>query len=426
MKKFVIALIALAAAVLTACDSDKAVPEVQFSQVLYQVCSRSSVSVKLVLDEAAESSVTVPVVFAGDAKKDVEYSVASTSAVFAAGATEASVVITDLGMSEGKNIALSIAGGNGYRVGTKHTCVVALDAEEGLVYDFSAKSLDLYEKASLTLTVKGVQSGANFRAASDIEVPFTLDGDEAGVVNVSADKFVIPKGENSATIEFTVKEGAVLGQRDEDENVKVVVSGSRFVKGDNGDFTLVVKTGLQYPSKLVGTWVFDHVYDAEEVEEWFDAEGDDTALLPMNNEGFKLIITEDEESGVVALTPSGNGGFAAFFRTATMTLATPVNITAQGTVLGNYTASESNMFYAAETGNSDDMVLTYYSLSNANRAFSKSKDTPGSAVIAAKLLDGDNLIVTFRDYDEPPFGENWWTLGFDPDMFGFMSLFKRQ
>ena len=70
----------------------------------------------------------------------------------------------------------------------------------------------------------------------------------------------------------------------------------------------------------------------------------------------------------------------------------------------------------------------YYELQTANRAFSKTKETLGKAVIVFTVLD-EGLAVEFRDYDKPPFGDNWgdkWNEKFDADMFSFASLFVKK
>ena len=68
----------------------------------------------------------------------------------------------------------------------------------------------------------------------------------------------------------------------------------------------------------------------------------------------------------------------------------------------------------------------YYSLSSANRAFSATEEQLGSSTIVFTIVD-KGLAVEFRDYDKPPFGENWWSTNkFDADMFGFASLFTKE
>lgn len=68
----------------------------------------------------------------------------------------------------------------------------------------------------------------------------------------------------------------------------------------------------------------------------------------------------------------------------------------------------------------------YYLLSAANRAFSKDKETIGEAVVVFTIIEG-HLIVEFRDYDKPPFGETWWNNEvFDAEMFSFASQFVKK
>ncbi len=126
----------------------------------------------------------------------------------------------------------------------------------------------------------------------------------------------------------------------------------------------------------------------------------------------------------MTVTPGGNGDFSNFFRKATVSLSKPKNITPNPVILGKYTTYELNMFY--ENTNNIYQVNTYYELSSANRAFSSSKETLGKAVVVFSVTD-DGLNVEFRDYDKPPFGETWWDNDdFQPEMFGFASLFTKQ
>ena len=179
--------------------------------------------------------------------------------------------------------------------------------------------------------------------------------------------------------------------------------------------------GAEIPEALLGTWTFDHVFDIEEVEEFFGDEGDDITLLPTHNEGFTLTFEKDD-AGIITVTPNDKGDFAKFFRTASVTPTEPINYSSEGIVTGMNTVSEINMFMASE----DYGVHTcsYYRLSEANRAFSSEVETLGEAVVIFTLVEG-GLQVEFRDYDTPPFGEMWWDPDFDADMFGFASLFVK-
>ena len=71
---------------------------------------------------------------------------------------------------------------------------------------------------------------------------------------------------------------------------------------------------------------------------------------------------------------------------------------------------------------------TYYLLEKANLAFSADTEEIGSARIIFRITPAGDLCVEFREYNNADeFGMMWWDGGtkFDPDMFGFASLFKK-
>ena len=105
-------------------------------------------------------------------------------------------------------------------------------------------------------------------------------------------------------------------------------------------------------------------------------------------------------------------------------MSEPINIAAHGIVIGDYTVLENNGF--ASAAGYVYQFNTYYELSNANRAFSSTKESLNKATIVLSLSDY-GLTMEFRDYDEPPFAGFWWEEGdFDPEIFGFASLFIKE
>ena len=72
---------------------------------------------------------------------------------------------------------------------------------------------------------------------------------------------------------------------------------------------------------------------------------------------------------------------------------------------------------------------TYYTLETANLAFSSDTETLGSATVVFRITPDGDLCTEFREYaNADEFGAMWWEDGtkFDPEMFGFASLFKKQ
>lgn len=299
------------------------------------------------------------------------------------------------------------------------------DEPELIVYTFSQKKLDLVESVSATITLSGQKSGKDFKAQEDITIPFTVEGDAAVAVKSDAQAFVVKAGTNSATVVFTIDAEKAAELVSEQAVVKINRPDG-ILPGDIAQLRLKVHSGIQTPSKLVGKWQFDHVFDGEELPMWFEEMEDDPDLLPLNNEGFILNITEDEETGEVTLTPEGEGDFGWFFREATITLAAPAGLGSEDEVLGSYTAKCNNMFMAEEDESLVDFICTFYKLSSANRAFSSDTESLGEAVVSMRYREDGGLELIFRDYDTPPFGEMWWDdEKFDPEMFGFASVFTK-
>lgn len=424
MKKF-LCLLAAAAALAVSCNKEGNLVTAEFGQTFYTIYSHGSVDVPVSLSKAAAGEIKIPIMVSGDAAKNVDFSLSSDYAVFASGETGTVITVTDLDLTPDKSVTLTLGAASGVKIGTKYVTVIKLDAEEKLICNFTTSGGTLYEKLTATLTVEGVTSGKAYKAPEFLHIPVKLVGNEAGYAKVAAEEFVIPKGASSATLDILPADNI---PEDLPNDVKVVIKpdGERFIQGDTGTYTVKIESGIQIPARLVGKWVFDHIYAQEELEMWLEEGEEDLTLFPFNNEGFTLEFTE-EEDGTVTLTPGTTGDYAAYFTEATpIVLTTPKNISSEGIVLGKYTVQEINMFEAEETG-AKSQVWTYY-LIKANRAFSKSKKSVGDSVIAFRLTGNGGLDLQFRDFDTPPFGTVYWWDGekFDPDMFGFATLFTKE
>ena len=426
-----LALAALALAVSCQKQQDAATPKAEFATNLYTVPTLGTVDLVVKLDKAAPAALSIPVSFGGTAVKGTDFSVSAESVAVAAGATSGQITVTDLGLAQDKTITATLGAGSGYALGTKYLATVTPAPLEVLIYSFKEAKTELVESATVTITITGQTSGASYKATEDLNIPVKVTGDNADAVVLSADHFTVAKGQNQATLTLT-PDPEKTEELSSDVKVKVEVdraSASRtLIPGDNEFETVKVHSGIQVPSRLVGVWEFNRVYALEEVEEWFFLEDDDPDELPTHNQGFTLTFTEDEETGVVTLTPGTAGDFQAFFRTCTVTLTTPKNYTAEGELMGQYTVKELNMFMGYDPeGYEEPVIFTYYKLSSANRLFDKTTQQLGESVIAFRLNEEGGLEMMFRDYDTPPFGLNWWSdEKFDPDMFGFASLFTKK
>ena len=428
-RRFLTFMAAAAAAVtISSCQKDDK-PTVEFEKSLYTVYAKRSVDVNIVLSEPAAENVSVKVTTAG-ATAGTDFELTGNPVTIKAGETTGTFSVKNLNLTESSPLNLGIECPSGYSLGTKFVTIVTPDPEETLVYSFQTTKADVLGSYVANITVTGVTSGDKLSLGSDVVIPLKITGEAAqyvvfdaatkAVASYSGPHAVLKAGKSTATFKFSLKDGFTDGAK---INVTVDMDqAARFIPGDNesAEYTLY---SVNVPEAILGTWAFSKVFDVDELAEWFEMEDDDSSLLPLNNDGFTLTFTKDE-SGVVTVTPNDKGDFAAYFREATVTPTEPKNYSSEGTIIGKNTVSECTMFMGSE--DYDVHTNMYYLLSAANRAFSKTEEKIGEAVVVFTLIDG-NLVVELRDYDKPPFGENWWSDNkFDADMFSFASLFVKK
>lgn len=400
-----------------ACSEDGKIT-VEFEKTLYTVHGGGSVDIAVNVSEPAASDISIGLLFSGSASAD-KYAASFDTVTIPAGETTGTVTISDIRISQEEQIVVGIVScPAGYTPGAKSVTIVTVDAEELLVCSFATTSDNAIGSYRARIDVSGAVSGKDLSLNEDVVIPLTASGAAASYLNFGGEPHALLKaGDKVAIAEFSLNPGFEEGA---EVKLSIKEGDDRILIGNNETITLKLY-GAEIPEALLGTWTFDHVFDIEEVEEFFGEMEDDITLLPTHNEGFTLTFAKDD-AGIITVTPNDKGDFAKFFRTATVTPTEPINYSSEGTVTGMNTVSEINMFMAME--DYDFHTCSYYRLSEANRAFSSEVETLGEAVVIFTLVEG-GLQVEFRDYDTPPFGEMWWDPEFDPDMFGFASLFVK-
>lgn len=422
--KRILTLIALAAAVTVtaSCDKEggKETPTVEFARVFYQLYSESSVDISVRLSQAAEQDVVIPLEFTcSTAVIGENYTVSGVEVAIKAGETSGSITITDVDTEYLNEITVSIPEvPAGYTRGSRMTTIVTTYYVEDKIYSFEYESADLLDKYIATLTVEGSVSGPKFVFAEETVIPVTISGEGASLCSVEGEGAVFEAGSNTGRVTIIINDAAYAG------NAPVNISlntddNDDFIEGDISAMSITVK-GVLSPATLLGTWEFDEVLDLEELELWFMEYEEDPAFLPTHNDGFTLTFSESD--GNYTITPNNQGDFANYYRDATVTYTTPVNLTSDGYVLGQYTSDEAQMFVAEV--DTPRQQITYFKLSQVNRAFSADTETLGAGTIAMRLRNDGKLEIYIKDCDQPPFGEMWWD-GFEPDMFSFASTFTK-
>lgn len=400
-----------------ACSEDGKIT-VEFEKTLYTVHGGGSVDIAVNVSEPAASDISIGLLFSGSASAD-KYAASFDTVTIPAGETTGTVTISDIRISQEEQIVVGIVScPSGYTPGAKSVTIVTVDAEELLVCSFATTSDNAIGSYRARIDVSGAVSGKDLSLNEDVVIPLTASGAAASYLNFGGEPHArLKAGDKVAIAEFSLNPGFEEGA---EVKLSIKEGEDRILIGNNETITLKLY-GAEIPEALLGTWTFDHVFDIEEVEEFFSEMEDDITLLPTHNEGFTLTFEKDD-AGIITVTPNDKGDFAKFFRTATVTPTEPINYSSEGEVTGMNTVSEINMFMAME--DYDFHTCSYYRLSEANRAFSSEVETLGEAVVIFTLVEG-GLQVEFRDYDTPPFGEMWWDPEFDPDMFGFASLFVK-
>lgn len=400
-----------------ACSEDGKIT-VEFEKTLYTVHGGGSVDIAVNVSEPAASDISIGLLFSGSASAD-KYAASFDTVTIPAGETTGTVTISDIRISQEEQIVVGIVScPSGYTPGAKSVTIVTVDAEELLVCSFATTSDNAIGSYRARIDVSGAVSGKDLSLNEDVVIPLSASGAAASYLNFGGEPHALLKaGDKVAIAEFSLNPGFEEGA---EVKLSIKEGEDRILIGNNETITLKLY-GAEIPEALLGTWTFDHVFDIEEVEEFFSEMEDDITLLPTHNEGFTLTFEKDN-AGIITVTPNDKGDFAKFFRTATVTPTEPINYSSEGIVTGMNTVSEINMFMAME--DYDVHTCSYYKLSEANRAFSSEVETLGEAVVIFTLVEG-GLQVEFRDYDTPPFGEMWWDSEFDADMFGFASLFVK-
>lgn len=413
MKKF---FAILAATVLCVVSCTKlGIPTVEFANVVgnfYVGAPSNPVAIRVNIAQDIDCKVTVKATYI---KLTEEVESKDIEVVIPAGEREAYAEIPN---SEDEGITtIRLTLNNlpaGFIWGGKLVCLLTPTLDEPVVYTFVSETANLHESLKLKVNLTGMNSGKDWKASSTMQFKAIVKG---ATDSVSADDyFVVEEGESSAVL--IIKTDELF-----DAEGKLYVSIAPqpgLIAGDQESCTVSVM-GLPTAKTLAGTWSFSELIDAEEMELWYMEMEDDFSLCPAKNEGFQLTIAEKD--GALTLTPNTTGDFAKYFRTATMTLCEPVNPVAKSVNLGKYTADEGNMFVSEVYMPYQQSI--FYELSSVNRSFDTTEKL-GKGAMSIAFIDADSIIVTIRDYDEPPFGFMWWDTTFDPEMLGFASVFTRK
>lgn len=395
------------------CDPEQT-PSLSFAKGQYVLLEDAPLTIDVLTNIAPAADLTVELSFAGNAVLDTDFTVSATSVVIPAGSTKASVVVSPLDNYEaGRSIIVSMTLPAGYEFGKNSTATVAVDAKEDLQYSFAVAQANVVDRYVVKLELSGSVSGSDWVATADLEIPYTVSSEVGDALVLADDVLVVKKGSNVATL--VVNAGEIEG--DPVEFVLAVDAenaGERFSKGTNESITLTV-SGLLKISSLLGTWEYSALLDYEDEDGSLfyymyapEDTGDDFSLMPIENEGFKLTFYESEDEDgnpVYKVKPEGPGDWNDYFRDAVIDYRAPIHMDADGEITGPYSTLEYNDFAKFVY---DEEPMVYFSLDKVNRAFSPTVESIGAGAIAMWVDADGQLVISLKDYDQPPFATYWW------------------
>lgn len=418
---FLFAMIAMA----SCSDSDNAVTKVEFAKAVNVMLADAPIDVTLKLSSSATSNIAIPFTVSGTAEEGVEYTISSTSFSFAQGNSTSTVTLTPLNnFTADKEVVLTLGTlPAGYERGATASTVVTIESKELIIYSFATEKATLLDKYKVTINLTGQNSGTSFTATDEMKLPFTFTSESSAVAGVDFEveggvtEFTIEKGMNSASVIISSLDGELGDEKSFTMKIDNEAASSRFLQGNNAAIEIAVK-GIMKLSSLLGRWEFVEIPELEELLMWVEDMDDDSDLVPYNNFGFFLDFVE--EDGVFSIVPGDvPGDLSAFLRNSVIDYSAPFNTILNSTILSDYCTEEPFMWTM------EDIQLTYFGLSKVNRAFSMTDVAEGASTIAMRINEDGNLEIHLRDYDMPPFMENWWGDRFDSDMFGFCYIFQR-
>ena len=256
----------LTLAILSVACSEDGKIAVEFEKTLYTVHGGGSVDIAVNVSEPAASDIRIGLIFSGSASAD-KYAAGFDSVTIPAGETVGTVTISDIRISQDEQIAVGIAScPAGYAPGTKSVTIVTVDAEELLICSFASTSDNAIGSYRARIDVSGAVSDKDLSLNEDVVIPLTASGAAASYLNFGGEPHALLKaGDKVAIAEFSLNPGFEEGA---EVKLSIKEGEDRILIGNNETITLKLY-GAEIPEALLGTWTFDHVFDIEEVEEFF-------------------------------------------------------------------------------------------------------------------------------------------------------------
>lgn len=412
-----ILLIATLAILVASCsDDDSSTAKLFFSRSIYILPSSGSLTVELKASVAPETDLKIPVIIEGTAILDEDYVISAKEFVIKAGETSATLTLTPKNnLVANREIRLSINPVPGYSLGDKKVAIIPIETKERIMYSFEPTGYRLLSEINVRVLLGGETSGTNFKATTDIVLPLEIDPSSTAVLGTD---FELENGITSVTIragysyayfKIKIKEGAedyvgktaILNLKAPTDNSDLYYPGSLIsynIKLDQLKF--IDMLGKWKPVAITNKDLFVNLEIPN--EEWENT-------LPERNDANDYLEFTQNDDGTTMIVPHLNGDLTSYF-------CNPAGHTIAFSHIGTY----------EDYATWDNYDISYFTISQVNTLFSKTKKKLGDVLIGLERVDDNNIIVYFHEYTPTDFFvQTCNDYGFDPIYFGITYTFTR-
>ena len=308
-----------ATAIFAACEQLQTLPEVSFTSALPVVADGDAVFSIAVNNYEGTEPVTIPVVLAGDAVENVDYTISAKEFVVGGESPVTSVTVSTLNFGSDKKVTLTLTPPAGWNLGQYSTSEFSLAKKLGWL-SFEGKTANMTDKVVVTMGVYDGE-GKNLTLENGEEIEVMVDTLNSTAIEGThfafegEKKIVVAAGSYSGTVTLNMLGDAVVAGHD--QIVLMINPGNKYEIGNTQKITINI-AGSEW-SRLGGTWaVVGLERDAAYMEMMWSSMCTGYEYIPdysvdedgvMANKDDKIVI--DMEAGT--FTPSFTSTFKDYF-----------------------------------------------------------------------------------------------------------------
>ncbi len=253
MKK-IFSIMLAATAIFAACEQLQTLPEVSFTSALPVVADGDAVFSIAVNNYEGTEPVTIPVVLAGDAVENVDYTISAKEFVVGGESPVTSITVSTLNFGSNKKVSLTLTPPAGWNLGQYATSEFSLAEKLGWI-SFEGKTANMTDKVVVTMGVYDGE-GKSLTLENGEEIEVTVDTENSTAVEgthfafAGEKKITVAAGSNKGTVTLNMLgEEVVEGA---DKIVLVLNPGNKYEIGNTQKITIQI-VGAEW-NRLDGTW----------------------------------------------------------------------------------------------------------------------------------------------------------------------------